>query len=821
MSSDALDKLPILMVAADKKVAPAVAQLLGKATRQKIIEVADTKTALTKAFKGDQKYGLIFLDVVMKGIPADEAYRLIDAQSLGPTVIFTEKGHPMEEKCRALDAPYFLIKGVAATTDAVEAALVGAPQHFGLRTALKKSEHRFRSMANSMNDALFFLEWSDAAHDPADLRIEFFNPVAGRLFFGGSDEKALANKRVGTYIQLSCWDEIAEMIHQCRAEGVEVVREIKHISRVPGESARVMWFTVQAVPSGGNVALIFHDITARRAAEERLQVSEQRFKDVADSFSDWLWEVDTRMVVSYVSRGRSRMGLNIRPGVAFTNCFLPEDRKKIREDFKALFERREPFYDFEYWGLDQEGLRVCWSISGVPVFNTLGDFVGYRGVARDISAEKASQDQLYYMANNDPLTGLYNRGRFYDELTRAVRDMKRRGREGALLLLDLDRFKYVNDTYGHEAGDSMLVHVADILRKSVRPGDIIARLGGDEFALILPEIEMDVVDSRAARVISKMAETPFLYGEHEVTLSGSIGVALFPSQGSAAGELLSKSDIAMYRAKQEGRNRYHVFDDAAVRDHGMSKRLEVVDFIVRCLEEDKVHLYYQPIVPLENVKKVRHYEVLCRMVDDEGNIVPPAYFIETAEDFGLICRIDEYMCQHALTFLKEVRRQGREVNLSINLSGLTFDDAETMARIRAMLVKANLPEGAVIFEITETAALRDIGRAQRTIRELKGHGCRFALDDFGVGYSSFNYIKHLDIDYIKIDGSFVRQIHQNEDDRVFVKALTDVARGMNILTIAEMVEDEQIENHLRDIGVDYGQGYHFGRPQPYLLDDTE
>jgi diguanylate cyclase (GGDEF)-like protein len=398
--------------------------------------------------------------------------------------------------------------------------------------------------------------------------------------------------------------------------------------------------------------------------------------------------------------------------------------------------------------------------------------------------------------------------------------MRRYNRQGALILMDLDRFKYVNDTFGHEAGDTLLINVAHVLRDAVRSSDIVARLGGDEFAVIMPEVDPNEVINRTSQLLDKMKNAGFNYEGHDLSVGASIGVVMFPAQGNAAGELLSKADIAMYRAKQEGRNRMHVYDESAVRDHSMAQRIEVVDFILKCLDEERVELHFQPIIPLQTGDRtVKHYEVLCRMIDDAGNIVPPVKFIETAEDFGLIARIDEYVCTKALRRLKAARDEGRDISFAINLSGITFDDEEVLKRIGQILEESNIPHGKVIFEITETAALRDIGRAQRSIRELKRYGCEFALDDFGVGYSSFNYIKHLDIDYLKIDGSFVRNLLESEDDRVFVKALADVARGMSIKTIAEMVEDESVVQYLYELGIDYGQGYHFGRPKPKLLDE--
>lgn len=819
-------KNPILVISPDGATVQTIASYYTKhegVPEKNIIHVADTKQAIHKVLKEGKLYNLIFMDIALKSIPCDELYQMVVAQSNGPTVIINNPGHRLEMRLRDLEAPYFITRTIL-NDETLVGVFVGAFQHFGLQTALRQSEARFRKMADAQSDAIFFVTPQKLEKGKPNLSkstITYANPAALKHFFGNKHLPSVAGKPLEKILAAGEINKIKKMINLCLQTGqphggmVEILHE-------KGGNHFSSWLKYQVLPSGEEVALIFEDITARLMAEEKIRHSEQRFKDIADSFSDWIWEIDTEMTVIYVSKGRSRSGLSVTAGTGFTSCFLPEDRIKVKEDFRALFTRREPFNDFEYWGLDQQGMRVCWSVSGVPMFGAEKQFIGYRGVAKDISSEKASQDQLYYMANNDMLTGLYNRGRFYDELARAVRDVRRHKTKGAVMLIDLDRFKYVNDTFGHDAGDNMLVHVAHVLRECIGAEHIISRLGGDEFAIIFNNIREEQVTDAAAELLERMGAAPFVHADHEISLTASVGIVMFPTQGVASGELLSKADIAMYRAKADGRNRWYIFDETHVRDHGMSKRLEVVDFIIKCLEEDRVRLYFQPIVPLQTKGKrqIKHYEVLCRMIDDKGEIVMPAHFIETAEDFGLIHRIDEFICRKALKFMQKEHASGRDLSLAINLSGITFDDEETMARIRALVQHARLPEGRVIFEITETAALKDIGRAQRAIRELKKIGCKLALDDFGVGYSSFNYVRHLDIDYVKIDGSFIRQIHQNVEDQVFVRALNDVAKGMNIQTIAEMVEDGDVENHIREIGIDYGQGYHFGRPAPELLDES-
>lgn len=564
-----------------------------------------------------------------------------------------------------------------------------------------------------------------------------------------------------------------------------------------------------------------HSATSLFKVRLRALYAERRFKDVAESLTEWLWEIDTDLNLVYASRTVSGETPLFSVGTPFSHNFLPDERGRFEKDMQLLMEDQQPFNGREYWGLDAHGDRVCWSLSAVPVFDFKMKFVGYRGLSKNVTNEKDSRAQLYYLANNDALTGLFNRGRFHDELNQSIRHLKRYGREGTVLMLDLDQFKYVNDTYGHEAGDRILVEVAHLLKSLCRPYDVLARLSADEFGIILPEMGLQDAINFATDMQHKITEHKIKYKGHEIGTSASMGLAVFPHQAQTPGELLAKVDIAVQRAKQKGRNRLHVFDERAPDDDAMSRRLNLIDFIVECLENERVALYFQPIVDLKKAGThfpISRYEVLMRMVKTDGSIVPPGELISAAEDFGLNTRIDMHIATRAIRMIKDWKHKGKDVALTINLSGLTFDDEEVMDKIGQELERAKLDPGVVTFEITETAALQDIGRAQQAIRALKSHGCQFALDDFGVGYSSFTYIKNLDVDFIKIDGSFIKNLNTNKDDHVFVKAITDVARGMNIRTVAEMVENESIVQHLRDIGIDYGQGYYFGKPIPQIID---
>lgn len=551
------------------------------------------------------------------------------------------------------------------------------------------------------------------------------------------------------------------------------------------------------------------------------QHAEQRFKDMAEHFADWLWEVDKDLKIIF-SSSRKRPTEEGEQKSNFLNCFLPDERNRMEEDFAQLAKEPKPFYDREYWSFDNYGTRVCWSISGVPVFTQTGEFAGYRGIGRDISLQKASADQLYYLANHDPLTGLYNRGRFCEELSRFMRLSRRSEREGAIVLVDIDHYKYINETHGHEVGDKLLTHFAQILRDNLRSGDMIARMGGNEFGILLPELRASDIEYRMNSLMDAVNRKPLTIAQgNEISFAISAGVTRFPLDGHTADELLSKANVALKEAKEKGRSRYAIFDGSQMQQQNMSRTLEGLDLVNACLQEEseRMVLHYQPIVSLNGGKKNEFYEVLVRMIDDDGELVAPIKFIEVAEQFGLIGQIDRVVTERALKMLKAWHKTGRKVHLSVNISGKTFDDDDALEAIAKALDEHKLPEGAVVFEITETAVLRDMARVRRVIADFKRRGAHFALDDCGAGYSSFNYIRHLDLDYIKIDGTFIRNLHKNDDDDAFVKALRDVARKMKILTVAEMVENEQTAEKLKQLGVDFAQGYFYSVPMPTIPED--
>jgi len=430
-----------------------------------------------------------------------------------------------------------------------------------------------------------------------------------------------------------------------------------------------------------------------------------------------------------------------------------------------------------------------------------------------IHEQAAVEAQLARAASHDSLTGLFNRRRFDEELDRELARTHRTGTKGALLFLDLDQFKDVNDSFGHQAGDELLVSVAVLLGDRVRETDSVARLGGDEFAVLLPNTGMGQASAVAEKILQTLCDHAFAINGHPISMTASIGMALLPKHGNTAADLLSRADMAMYQAKEDGRNRVRAFSPDGNRQGEIEARLNWRNRIHEALEKELFLLHAQPILDLSR-NQVSQYELLLRMNAEGGRILLPAEFLTVAEQSGSIQAIERWVVRRAIHLIAEHRQEGWEPCLEVNLSGKAFADPELLPTIRHELSTTGVNPTNLVLEVTETSAISNITQAQEFVRSLRDLGCRFALDDFGIGASSFYLLKHLAVDYLKIDGSFIRDLPRSSVDQHLVRAMVEVARGLGIQTIAEYVGDEETVRLLREYGVDYAQGYHIGRPDP-------
>ncbi len=432
-------------------------------------------------------------------------------------------------------------------------------------------------------------------------------------------------------------------------------------------------------------------------------------------------------------------------------------------------------------------------------------------VARDIRERKWAESQLRHMVAHDPLTGLLNRHSFEQELTRHISYAARYGNAGSVLVLGVDNFQYVNDSLGHDAGDELLAQIARVIQGRLRQTDVLARIGGDVFAVLLhgagPEKAQDV----SADLLGIVRGHPFVLGKQGVRVTLSGGLTSLEERPVTGSELLAEADGAMYAAKEGGRDRVVTFT-AEGRDEGHEKRAWR-ERIRDATERGLFVLVFQPIVDLTSGETTQ-YELLLRMRGEDGGLVEPGAFLATAERFGLIQGIDRWVAQQAIRLIAGHRQQGRSLKLEVNLSGKTMSDPNFTTHVARELKTTGIDPASLVFEVTETAAVADIEHARQFAANLTRLGCQFALDDFGAGFASFYYLKHLPISYLKIDGEFVRELPRTPTDQLIIKALVDVCRGLQIHTVAEFVGDDETMEVLTELGVDYAQGYHLGRPRP-------
>jgi len=451
----------------------------------------------------------------------------------------------------------------------------------------------------------------------------------------------------------------------------------------------------------------------------------------------------------------------------------------------------------------------------VPVKSPSGGETGRLWIFEDITSERQIAERLVFMAERDPLTTLANRSRFDAELSRL---MVLHGRDnsifGALLYFDLDEFKYVNDTFGHRAGDSVLVRTADAVGEIVRSNEVFARLGGDEFAIIAPGADLDGARILAERLRETVAKISFEFDGRRIGLTISVGVALFPEHAKTAEELVSRADAAMYQAKRAGKNCWRLYRPDLDQSASMLAQLGWNDRIQTALRESLFVLHFQGVHTIGS-GAIAHYEALVRMIDpaDPDNLVLPGNFIPAAERSGRIVDIDRWVMQAAIRKLAEMPGLAA---LAINISARSFDDPALASTISSLLSQFHVEPRRLIVELTETAALSNMQDSERFISDIRALGCTVCLDDFGVGFSSFAYLKHLSADVLKIDGMFIRGLLGSKEDQVFVRAIIEVARGLGKKTVAEFVGDAETLRLLGELGVDYAQGFYLSRPVPEI-----
>jgi diguanylate cyclase (GGDEF)-like protein/PAS domain S-box-containing protein len=602
------------------------------------------------------------------------------------------------------------------------------------------------------------------------------------------------------------------------------------------------WLDIQYLPrtdENGHVSGIFvlwFDITHRKHTEQRLRrvldrlrLSENRQRELAK-----LAQREQRRMgalLSAMSIGilfEDRAGLVEYVNPAFLRMWaIDEDFQLVGRTTRDVLEHSthqfaRPDHASKYvlrvldthevserFELDLYDGRILTQIS-YPVTDDAGRMIGRLWIYEDITYERQTAQQLLYLAERDPLTGLFNRHRFQDQLERLIATSVRTGSKFCLIYFDLDEFKYINDTFGHKAGDTVLVRIAGEISALVRHEETFARLGGDEFAILSTVTPSSDIEALPGRIANAISAIPFRFRSTNMRVTGSVGVAVFPDHGENAEDLIAHADTAMYQAKGQGKNTWAIYDPTRDGSEAMMQRLSWNRRIAEALQRDLFELHYQGVYSVAD-GKLSHLEVLVRMRNpvDPTCLIMPGQFISIAEKSGQITEIDRWVLKRGIEALA---RHSAIPPLAINISGRTFDDPSLPHFIRSQLKQYGVDPARLIIELTETAAVSDIQDAQRFIEAIHQAGCRVCLDDFGSGFSTFGYLKYLGVEVLKIDGLFIRDLPNNRDNQVFVKAMVDVARGLKKTTVAEYVEDAATLDMIRRLGVTLAQGYYLDRP---------
>jgi len=549
--------------------------------------------------------------------------------------------------------------------------------------------------------------------------------------------------------------------------------------------------------------------------------SENRYRDLVETSHDLIWATDPQGRFTYLNNATADI-FDMKPqDLLGRSVFDFEARQTRFANRRRLVQlrRQGELKNFVTQIVAADGSDRWIGINARISQDDSGRLCAVRGTARNITDQQEAALKIQYLATHDSLTSLPNRV----SLQRTLEQALQAGDIGGVLFIDIDHFKYVNDNFGHRAGDQLIVSVSGVLKEATKSfNGQVFRLGGDEFAVHLHE----VLRSQAVRVAEHLLEALRHYrfgtqGQHRLSsVTASIGIALYPFHCTDVATLLSNADLAMYQAKDSGRNRHFLYDQDAQSLRRTHNRVQWASRLRHVLDDDRIALYYQPVVRLSDLRTV-HCEILLRVRDERGEIVLPSQFIEHAETLGIVQELDMRVVEQLLEFLAQPQHRQMKWRYFVNLSRVSISDPNWIRKFKQMLRSAPIDHSQLVFEITETAAMHDVDVTEQFIRDLKSMGCRFALDDFGAGFSSVYYLKRFDVDYLKIDGNFVRDLATDEANRIFVRALCDVAEGLNKQVIAEWVENRDTMHILTEMGTMFAHGFLFKSPAPLWEDIPE
>ena len=685
--------------------------------------------------------------------------------------------------------------------------------------ALKLSQERFNLAVTGSNDGLW--DW---------------NIVTGEMYYSPRFEELLG------FRELEMGNSMDMLMSRVHADDRAAVDEAfrNHLQngapfdiemRLLTKTADYRWFrsrgqsvrgaTGKAIRMAGSIT----DMTDRRQAASDLFAEKERALVTLASIADGVVTTDPDGWVEYLNpiaeqlSGWTTATARGLPMQAILRMVDETNRKLAPNPIEmVLREERTVEAASTLLLVRNDGTEVPIMQSAAPIRSRSGEITGVVLVLHDVSRERQYVAKLSYQASHDSLTGLINRGEFERRLGLALKSAAQLGRHHAVMYLDLDQFKVVNDTCGHAAGDQLMRQVSAVLQRRLREGDTLARLGGDEFGVLLENCAPDNALRIADGLRQTVTECHFAWETRSFNIGVSIGLVNVEDGLFTLNEVMSAADTACYMAKEKGRNRVQVYH---AEDSELSTRqgeMEWIGRLQKALEEDRFVLYSQDIAGLDPAHKLAdHCEILIRMLDEKGDLVPPMAFIPAAERYNLMPSIDRWVVRNAFAIIarQQAETGGAPALYAINLSGASIGDERFLEYVREQFSHFAVSPQSICFEITETAAIAKLDKATDFINQFKSLGCLFSLDDFGAGMSSFAYLKHLPVDFLKIDGGFVKDMADDPIDRAMVEAINSIGHVMGKQTIAEFVDGERVIRLLREMGVDYAQGYGVAKPRPF------
>ncbi|MGH1481758.1 MAG: PAS domain S-box protein [Geminicoccales bacterium] len=685
-------------------------------------------------------------------------------------------------------------------------------KHRRSEEALRESEQRFKDIAEVTSDWFWEMD--------ADLRFSYFSDRTAEL--SGTDVDAtLGMKRSEIDIEMNDgWKQHFDDLENRRS-----FRDFRYVKQ--GNDGKTYHISISGVPVFDNDGIFKGyrgagtNITKEVEAQQALANERNLLRAIVDNIPDIIYAKDLQARFILKNQADAELMGAKTPDETIGKSdfdYFPAAlaAKFFRDDLQVIDSGTPIINKVEHLVRSDNGEAVLHSTTKVPLRDEDGEIMGLVGIGRDITEAKRLTDRLHHQATHDCLTGLLNRGEFERRLEQTLDAAKSTHSSAVLCYIDLDQFKMVNDSAGHLAGDQLLQQLANLFKEQAdAKGAVLARLGGDEFGLLIEDCMLKHGERMAKDLIDAVSAIRFLWEQRSFSVSISVGITVINERIRNVSDLLARADVACYAAKDNGRNQLCVYRASDQETRVRHEELIRAASLKQAIDNDRLLLVAQPIARLgETDTSISHYEILLRLKGRDDELLSPGAFIPAAERYGLMPMIDQWVVREALKILGDIAKpvDGRRFN--INLSGHSLTDGVFQDALRRMLIETTIPAESLCFEITETAVISNLSRAMRFVGELREIGCRIALDDFGCGLSSFSYLKQFPVDYIKIDGSFVKKIAVDQTDRAIVEAINHVAHISKVKTVAECVEEDSLIGPLLELQIDYAQGFAIGPPQP-------